>query len=159
MDPAGQLDMSQDGYISTKSLFTIEKLQDNGGNWVLYKKSIYHYLCGEGFHRHIEGTAKKPVKPGGEKVDADALEKYEEDLDAWQIKQSKVHTIITNTIPKTLRMDLLDKEMAAELWLGLKACFDNQSGLVKSDLFTRLNAIKCEDGGDALITIQQLQKC
>lgn len=163
MSPAGSLGMSQaDSLVSTKSLLSITKLKEDGTNWILYKPTVYDFLCGEGLRRHVEGTIKAPVPPtkvDGEELEESEEEAYEEALEVYMIKQSRARTIINGTIPESLKMALLDKKSATDLWKGLVARFDNQSGLVKSELFTRLNSIKCPaSGSDAIKTIDDLRK-
>lgn len=143
---------------SGKSLFSIPKLQDGGGNWVTYKDRMWNLLIGmEGFRRHLTGRAKEPTKPSDEDDDT-AMDAYEDLMDSYLQKQSAIRTIILSSIPETLHIQLIHSKNAQELWLTLCGRYDNQSAMVKSDIFGQLNDLRCGDEGNPLTTIDQILK-
>ena len=91
-----------------KSSQKVQKLKEDGSNWVLYKDDIFEVVCGHvGYRRHITGRAKQPVKPADLIIPANAsarertqlqedhkkeLDNYKDEMDDWVQKQSAIRS-------------------------------------------------------------------
>jgi hypothetical protein len=81
MGPASQTDIVLP--FNNQSL-ALPKLDSDGSNWVLYKTQIVSALTYRRVIHYIDGCAQKPQTPGS-RATSDIIEKYETDLETWEI--------------------------------------------------------------------------
>jgi hypothetical protein len=85
------------------------------------------------------------------------LEEYEADLEAWEVGNEHVCSVILSTLPETYQIEVVGLNSAKETWETICSKFDNQSEMVQIDLLHQMNQTRCVEDADPRDTIQILQ--
>src|ERR1700742_2815118 len=153
MSPGGEMTENVLTNSSSKNSL-IQKLRDDGSNWVLFKVKLQAFLESiTDYRKHLMGRAKAPVKPVITKntVDPDAVyQAYEVEMDAYLKCESGIKTYILAYIPETVAQRIVNAPTAHAMWEALCSIYEKQSVIMKADLLARIHEVKCPEGGDPL---------
>jgi hypothetical protein len=150
MGPTGQTDIA---FPTPNQNLTFPKLEDDGSNWVLFKAWILSALTYQKIIHYVNGQAQKPKAPSTSTA-ADVKEKYENDLETWEIGNEHVWSIILSTLPESYQIEVIGLETAAEAWKMISSKFDNQSEMVQIDLLQQMNQTRCAKDADPCETFK-----
>src|SRR6202012_6012637 len=147
--------------VHSKTSLVVPKLKEDGSNWVLYRKRLIDYICGQaGYQKHFTGRAKPPTPLTPiEKNDADKVDAYEDAMDEYIQKQSAIRSIILGSLPEKIQIRIINKNHVADLWSALCQLYEDQNAVMQAHLLSQLHRIQTPEGGDPLKTIVEvLQK-
>ncbi|EJF55539.1 hypothetical protein DICSQDRAFT_73598, partial [Dichomitus squalens LYAD-421 SS1] len=136
----------------------IPALNEDGSNWVLYKAQFLAAVYAKGLRRYLEGTERVPQAPTAPGVDSDADERYETAVDKWLGNHSTIKTLLFQTVPESLKLDIATKSRANEAWALVSAKYDNQGDFVQVNILNRMHQLRCEEGGDPRPVLTQLAR-
>ena len=108
----------------------IQKLLEDGLNWILYKQELVSIISSKGLKRYLNGNEKQPVAPTAAGVDPDADEKYENAKDIWESKHDTIKSLLYQTLPETLKLKIVNLARASEAWDTICAQYNNQGDFV-----------------------------
>src|SRR6266550_5501727 len=119
----------------TFKFIKLEKLKDDGTNWVTYRERVTNTMTHKGLRRHFLGTKWKPgtcIELDGKfyriedikKKDRVALtdkeaEDMEEALDEYERKEASVREVIYETISQSMFLQIKNEPTASKLWSKL----------------------------------------
>ncbi|XP_073130006.1 uncharacterized protein [Henckelia pumila] len=94
----------------------------DGKNYAYWSYVMKNFLKGKKMWGYVAGTKNKPEdqKDG----------KFEEQLDAWEVNNSKIITWINNSVESSIGIQLAKYEMAEEVWDHLQRLY-TQSNFAK----------------------------
>ena len=92
---------------SPTSTARVPALAEDGSNWVLYKAQFLAAVQAKGLRRYLEGKERQPIQPTAPGVDSDADEKYETALDKWAANHAAIKSLLFQTVPETLKLEIL----------------------------------------------------
>jgi hypothetical protein len=130
MGPASQTDFTLP---SSSQNLTLPKLEANGSNWVLYKARIISALTYRRVIHYVDSCVKKPQAPSTNTM-SDVKDKYENDLENWEIGNEHARLIILSTLLETYQNEVIGLQTAAETWKSISSKFDDQSKMVQIDI-------------------------
>jgi hypothetical protein len=158
-----------DSIMSTSStslkIVNLEKLKDDGSNWITYKERVLNTLTHKGLRRHVNGSVRKPddlqwrnktatvaegfYKPDGTKpLSEDEIEEHEKKIDEYEQKQASVREVIYETISRSIFLRIKNEKTAAEVWKALSKINEDKGSLIQVDTLTKLQNLVCSDDGD-----------
>ena len=150
MGPADISDMTSTPNNPTLSL---PKLRGDSSNWATYSERILNYLTSKGFHRHVQGTARKPETPSERNgshyksgslapLSDEELEKHEDSVDTYDQSQAAVREVIYRTIDKTTFLQVKNEVNAAAMWRKVASIHADRGSLYETNLLTQLQNIR-----------------
>ena len=114
---------------------------------------------------YLHGTIPKPIDPAVGQLsgwmaktldEVKAVAEYTKDLTVWTEKDAKVQHIITNTLPNSLFIRLINKNSTAEYFMTLSTLFKQHSIVVGTEMCHQLDKLKLKEGGDACAHIDKI---
>jgi hypothetical protein len=106
--------------------------------------------------RYVDGRIQKLHAPGPN-TSKDVKERFDTDLEAWEIGNEHARSILLSTLPETYQIKIIGLDSAMDGWDTIKSKFDNQSEMVQIDLLRQMNQTRCAEDADPRETIQTLQ--
>lgn len=94
----------------------------NGKNYSYWSYVMKNFLRGKKLWGYVSGTHCKPIETNNEK--------YEEQLDSWEVCNSKIITWINNSVENSIGMQLAKYDTAKEVWEHLGKLY-NQSNFAR----------------------------
>ena len=136
----------------------IPALNEDGSNWVLYKAQFLAAVQAKGLRRYLEGRERVPQPTTAPGVDSDADERYETAVDKWLGNHSAIKTLLFQTVPEPLKLEITTKTCAVDAWAVVTAKYDNQGDFVQVSILHRMQQLRCEEGGDPRPVLAQLAR-
>ena len=141
------------GPAPTPDVTTVPKLLSNGANWVTFKRRmVVDIEARAGLIRHLEGRAPYPkppaplkAKPSQQEQDeyTEKLEKHEDAMDLWRLRDATVKRQIMHNIPDTVLIRIQSLTTAAEMWEALRKEFEGRTAFVQDDLRYKIQTTRC----------------
>jgi hypothetical protein len=88
---------------------------------------------------------------------SDQVKAYKEEADKWDKKDKDAQVTITQTLPKTLKIKVIDCTMAAGMWAILTKRFTQVNFMTKAKYIKKMFMIKCPEDGDPCDTLNDLE--
>ena len=155
---------------SSNELSRLPKLRASGEDLdtVLYKGEICSHATSKKLLRYFEGHAKAPVQLQSKLNSKDqsappispsaaALTAYDNELDVCIKKNEFIKTILFQTLPKMLKLKILNIDSAHKAWEVIKAKYNEQGELAQVDIIRQMNALRCAEGEYPHQIISQLE--
>ncbi|KAJ3473669.1 hypothetical protein NLI96_g12886 [Meripilus lineatus] len=137
----------------------IQRLLEDGSNWVLYKEELTSLVTSKGLKRYLAGTEQQPAAPEKPGEDFEADEKFENAKDVWESKHEAIKTLFYQTLPETLKLKIIGLTRASEAWAVITDEFDNQGDIVQVNLMGQMTALQTTDEeGDPRPALAKLEK-
>ncbi|KAF8524843.1 major facilitator superfamily domain-containing protein [Hysterangium stoloniferum] len=137
------------------AIVTLEKLADNGKNWIAWKSRILSILESGVLLKHIDGSAQRPPDPtiyvAGTVLTNDQLDirdKQEKHLDRYLACEGRVKAQIFLSVGPSLMLSLQRLGTAREVWQAVCQEFESKPKMAQVDLQRILRALKCKEGED-----------
>src|SRR6266550_3277062 len=143
----------------TFKFIKLEKLKDDGTNWVTYRERVTNTMTHKGLRRHFLGTKRKPgtcIELDGKfykiedikKKDRVALtdkeaEDMEEALDEYERKEASVREVIYETISQSMFLQIKNEPTASKLWSKLVSIMQEKGDLIQVSILTKLQTMIC----------------
>ncbi|PIL33575.1 transcription factor [Ganoderma sinense ZZ0214-1] len=134
-----QINPDPSSHTDSHSNVKIPTLIEDGSNWILYKAQFLTDVQSKGLRRYLEGRERLPKQPTAPGVDSDADERYETALDKWTGNHATIKSLLLQTVPESLKLDIATKTRADEAWQILTSKYDNQGDFMQ---------LHCEEGAD-----------
>ncbi|KZS90633.1 hypothetical protein SISNIDRAFT_415108, partial [Sistotremastrum niveocremeum HHB9708] len=145
--------------VSSKDLFTVPKLQENGGNWVLYKASIESIITARGYEEHLDGTVTIPKPPPANPPPSETdLATYRKQSNQYKKERETVKSIIRGSLPDSLQIKTLTAVSAHDMWKIVCSQYMDQSQRTKVSIFYAMGDIRCSDSEDPRTTLNTLSR-
>jgi len=138
----------------TFKFIRLEKLKDDGTNWVTYRERVTNTMTHKGLRRHFMGTMRKPgtmtekdgdfYKTGdkGQKVLSEMeIEAMEKAMDEYEQKEASVREVI-----------------AAKVWSKLMSIMQEKGDLIQVSILTKLQTTICFDDDDVRAHLAKMQE-
>ncbi|KIL66131.1 hypothetical protein M378DRAFT_58712, partial [Amanita muscaria Koide BX008] len=117
----------------TIKFIRLQKLKDDGTNWVTYRERVMNTLTHKGLHRHVTGTVRKPdtiiedkgkFYKAGDKAKTKELteaeiEANEKAMDEYVQKEASVREVIYETISQSMFLQIKNEPTAAKVYSKL----------------------------------------
>jgi hypothetical protein len=144
-------------------LVTVEKLANNGENWITWKSCLLSILEANTLLKHIEGSAHRPADPDTFPIgytpneeEIELLEKQEEHLDHYLACEGQAKAQIFLTINSSLMLSLQKLTTAKEVWDTVCAEFEDKPKIIQVDLQQRMHTLKCQESDDVCTHLDTL---
>ena len=124
----------------------IEKLDEDGVNWVIFKK---HFLIAVGqkdVKGHFDGSKKKLVLSEG--VPDEMKKTFDAELKQWTKREKLVLYLLTQKLPDCIFAAYVDKSSVTEMWTGIVLEFSRKLILMKANLHTEFINMRYKKGAD-----------
>ncbi|CDO71000.1 hypothetical protein BN946_scf184844.g4 [Trametes cinnabarina] len=150
--------LSTSSDLSSTTSLKIPLLVEDGSNWVLYKAQFLTAVHAKGLRRYLEGRERMPTPTTAPGVDSEADERYETALDKWTANHATIKTLLFQTLPESLKLEVLTLTRAVDMWRVVTSRYDNQGDFVQVNILTQIQRLKCEEGADPRPVLAQLAK-
>ncbi|PIL29075.1 hypothetical protein GSI_09123 [Ganoderma sinense ZZ0214-1] len=88
----------------------------------------------------------------------EALEEYETKLNLYYARHNTIKTLLYQTLPETLKLEIAGKDHAVDMWKVVTDKYDRQGDFVQVSIMRQMQSLKCDDGADPRITLNQLAR-
>ncbi|KAI0747038.1 hypothetical protein C8Q80DRAFT_1069223, partial [Daedaleopsis nitida] len=136
----------------------VPQLIEDGSNWILYCEQFLTAVFAKGLRRYIEGTERVPIPPTAPGVDSDADGKYDKAYDRWLANHAAVKSLLLQTVPDPLKIEILPLRKASELWMLVSRRYDSQGDFVQAGLLSRMQALRVDEGADPRPVLSELAR-
>lgn len=141
----------------------LPKLEESGNNFVAYKAEVEAAIAAKGLLRYMDGRAVEPVAPVKPKAaDSAGLtaypalrETYDDQYDKWVTQNARVKTLLYQTLPPTIKLQIHGKSAASDAWKFICDEFNRVEPLAQVNLLTSMNELRTADGADPIVTINK----
>ena len=120
-----QINPDSSSHTESHSNVKIPMLIKDGSNWILYKAQFLTVVQLKGLCRYLEGRERLPRQPTAPGVDSDTDERYETALDKWMGNHVTIKSLLLQTVPESLKLDITTKTRADEAWQVLTLKYNN----------------------------------
>ena len=143
----------------TFKFIKLEKLKDDGTNWVTYRERVTNTMTHKGLRRHFLGTKRKPATfteldkkfyktEDQKKKERVALtdkqvEEMEEAIDEYEQIEASVREVIYETISQSMFLQIKNEPTAAKLWSKLVSIMQEKGDLIQVSILTKLQTMIC----------------
>jgi hypothetical protein len=141
----------------------MEKLADNGKNWVSWKTQINSILGSNSLLKHIDGTTHQPPAPivfqPNTVPTRDQLKQQDEEeerMEKYLAREEAAKTQIFLSISKSLMLSLQSLQTAQEVWNAVCKEFENKLKIIQIDLQKRMTSLKCREGDNVRAHLETL---
>jgi hypothetical protein len=155
----------------TFKFIRLEKLKDDGTNWVTYRERVTNTMTHKGLRRHFMGTMRKPgtmtekdgdfYKTGdkGQKVLSEMeIEAMEKAMDEYEQKEASVREVIYETISQSMFLQIKNEPTAAKVWSKLMSIMQEKGDLIQVSILTKLQTTICLDDDDVRAHLAKMQE-
>ena len=146
----------------TFKFIRLEKLKDDGTNWVTYRERVTNTMTHKGLRRHFMGTMRKPAtmteKKTGEfyktgdqsqkPLSDTEVEAMEKATDEYQQKEASVREVIYETISQSMFLQIKNEPTAAKVWSKLVSIMQEKGDLIQVSILTKLQTMICLEDND-----------
>jgi hypothetical protein len=165
-----------DSFASLQSLSTVPMLEIDGGNWPIFRRKFETYMDSTGLDEHFakenapaktyEEVEAKPTKKTGEstedlakRVDVwnDGEVKWKEEARAWKKSDAKAKGALGKVVPNSIYMEISEFKHFHEMWNAVETRVERITLHQKSNLKGRLNQMYCDDKGNVLTHLQDME--
>jgi transposase InsO family protein len=151
------------GPAPNSKFISMERLADNGENWVSWKTQIKSILGSNSLLKHIDGTARQPPAPivfqPNTVPTRDQLKQQDEEeerMEKYLAREEAAKTQIFLSISKSLMLSLQSLQTAQEVWNAVCKEFENKPKIIQIDLQKRMTSLKCREGDDVRAHLETL---
>jgi gag-polypeptide of LTR copia-type len=143
----------------TFKFIKLEKLKDDGTNWVTYQECVTITMTHKGLRQHFLGTKRKPgtfieldrkfyktedIKKKDRVTLTDKeVEDMEEALDEYEQKEALVREVIYETISQSMFLQIKNEPTASKLWSKLVSIMQEKGDLIQVSILTKLQTMIC----------------
>ena len=130
---------------------TIEKLHNNGLNWVNYRDHMTWYLNTRDWLLHLtESTTPATYTAAGDINGQTPGER-------WASEEKHVKNIITSSVPNQVFACIKSKTSVMEVWNTIKAIHQSRSRMIIVDLGNKIRGTRLAENSNARIHFAKLQ--
>ncbi|KAI0757985.1 hypothetical protein C8Q74DRAFT_1159397, partial [Fomes fomentarius] len=141
---------------SLMSTMKILALIEDGSNWILYKAQFLAIIHTKRLRRYFEGREQKLVPLTAYSIDSDANKRYETTYDKWAANHAVIKTLLFQTAPEPLKLEIMALNDACTMWAIITSCYDNQGDFIQVNLAAQMQQLCCSKGEDLRPILVQL---
>jgi hypothetical protein len=124
----------------------IKKLDEDGPNWVIFRKHFMIAVRQKDVEGHFDGSEKKLVLSEG--APDEVKKTFDTEVKQWIKKEKLALYLLMQKLPDCIFAAYVDRSSIAEMWAGIVLEFSRKSILMKANLWAEFTNMHYEKGAD-----------